>query len=89
MLTAAPAWVAAVPPNFSPAVRSIVSIYDWALQAATQLDPSLRPVRPSFTRHIYPIFEAFDQNQWVNAGFLRDLGWQAAGNDLTPRTSTA
>ena len=85
MLTAAPAWVAAVPPNFSPAVRSIVSIYDWALQAATQLDPSLRPVHPSFTRHIYPIFEAFDQNQWVNAGFLRDLGWQAAGNDLTPQ----
>lgn len=85
MLTAAPAWVAAVPPNFSPAVRSIVSIYDWALQAATQLDPSLRPVRPSFTRHIYPIFEAFDQNQWVNAGFLRDLGWQAPDNDLTPQ----
>ena len=85
ILTAAPAWVAVAPPNFSPGVRSIVSIYDWTLQVATQLDPSLRSARPSFTKHLYPLFEAFDQNQWVNAGFLRDLGWQASDNDLTPQ----
>ena len=43
-------------------------------------------MRPSFTRMIYPLFERLVQNQWVNAGFLRDFGWSSPSDFLAPDT---
>ena len=79
------AWVVVAPPNFAPGIRPIVSIYDLVLNVATQLEPAYAPARPSFQEHIYPLLESFDLNQWVNAGFLRDFGWQAGDNPIAPQ----
>ena len=35
---------------------------------------------------IYPMFERLVQNQWVNAGFLRDFGWGSPSDFLAPDT---
>ena len=35
---------------------------------------------------IYPLFERLVQNQWVNAGFLRDFGWGSPSDFLAPDT---
>ena len=35
---------------------------------------------------IYPLFERMVQNQWVNAGFLRDFGWGSPSDFLAPDT---
>ena len=79
-----PAWVVVAPPKFAPGVRPIVSTYDLVLQVASQLDPGYVPTRPSFQEHIYPLLETFALNQWVNAGFSRDFGWQADDNPIGP-----
>ena len=61
-------------------------MYDVIFEAATYLAPELRPARPSFTRMIYPLFARLVQNQWVNAGFLRDFGWGSPSDFLAPDT---
>jgi len=78
-----PAWVVVTPPKFTPGIRPIVSTYDLVLQVASQLDPGYVPATPSFQEHIYPLLETFDLNQWVNAGFSRDFGWQAVDNPIS------
>ena len=72
------AWVVVAPPNYAPGIQSVVTMYDVLFEVATSLEPELKPERPSFTRMIYPMFERLVQNQWVNAGFLRDFGWGSA-----------
>ncbi len=84
VLPVAGAWVVVAPPNYAPGIRSVVTMYDVMFQVATQLEPDLRPPRPSFTRMIYPLFERMVQNQWVNAGFRRDFGWGSPGDFLAP-----
>lgn len=81
-LPVTPAWVVAAPPNFAPGIRPIVSIYDLVLDAGAEIDPASVPAQPSFRDHIYPLFETFEQNQWVNSGFLRDFGWDADDNPI-------
>jgi hypothetical protein len=78
------AWVVVAPPNYAPGIQSVVTMYDVIFDVATQLAPELRPARPSFTRMIYPLFARLVQNQWVNAGFLRDFGWGSPGDFLAP-----
>lgn len=78
------AWVVVAPPNYAPGVHSLVTMYDLVFSTALMLDPELAPERPSFTTMIYPLFERLHQHQWVNAGFLRDFGWGAAGDPLEP-----
>ena len=78
------AWVVVAPPNYAPGIQSVVTMYDVIFEAATYLTPELRPARPSFTRMIYPLFERLVQNQWVNAGFLRDFGWGSPSDFLAP-----
>jgi len=78
-----PAWVVVAPPKFAVGIRPIGSTYDLVLQVASQLDPGYVPATPSFQEHIYPLLESFGQNQWVNAGFLRDFGWQANDNPIS------
>ena len=80
------AWAVVAPPNYAPGIQSVVTMYDVIFEAATYLAPELRPMRPSFTRMIYPLFARMVQNQWVNAGFLRDFGWGAPSDFLTPDT---
>jgi hypothetical protein len=80
------AWVVVAPPNYAPGIQSVVTMYDVIFEAATVLAPDLRPARPSFARMIYPMFERMVQNQWVNAGFLRDFGWGSPGDFLAPET---
>jgi hypothetical protein len=50
------------------------------LRGAIRLAPELAPERPSFCRQIYPLFERMVGNQWVNAGFLREVGWGSGGD---------
>jgi L-Lysine epsilon oxidase N-terminal/L-lysine epsilon oxidase C-terminal domain len=80
------AWVVVAPPNYAPGIQSVVTMYDVIFEAATTLEPELRPERPSFTRMIYPLFARLVQNQWVNAGFLRDFGWGSPSDFLAPDT---
>ena len=80
------AWVVVAPPNYAPGIQSVVTMYDLMFEVATDLEPDRRPVRPSFTRQIYPLFERMVQHQWVNAGFLRDFGWGSPGDFLAPET---
>jgi hypothetical protein len=61
-------------------------MYDLMFEVATQLVPDRRPQRPSFARQVYPLFARVVQNQWVNAGFLRDFGWSSPGDFLAPET---
>ena len=80
------AWVVVAPPNYAPGMQSVVTMYDVIFEQATHLAPDLRPAWPSFTRMIYPLFERLVQNQWVNAGILRDFGWGSPGDFLAPET---
>jgi hypothetical protein len=80
------AWVVVAPPNYAPGIQSVVTMYDVIFEQATVLVPELRPTRPSFTRMIYPLFARLVQNQWVNAGFLREFGWGSPGEFLAPET---
>ena len=80
------AWVVVAPPNYAPGIQSVVTMYDVMFEVATVLAPDLKPVRPSFTRMIYPLFARMVQNQWVNAGFLRDFGWGSPSDFLAPET---
>jgi hypothetical protein len=80
------AWAVVAPPNYAPGIQSVVTMYDVIFEQATVLEPGLAPARPSFTRMIYPLFERLVQNQWVNAGFLREFGWGSPGDLLAPQT---
>src|SRR6188472_2851393 len=80
------AWVVVAPPNYAPGIESVVTMYDLLFEVATVLAPDLRPARPSFTRMIYPLFARLVQNQWVNAGFLRDFGWNSPSDFLAPES---
>ena len=80
------AWVVVAPPNYAPGIGGVVTMYDVVFEAALRLAPELAPERPSFARQIYPLFARMVGNQWVNAGFLRDVGWGSAGDFLEPAT---
>jgi hypothetical protein len=72
------AWIVVGPPDYSPGVTPVTTMYDIAYDAACQLDPSLRPHLPSFTEDIMPLFSRLAGNQWVNAGFGKLWGWKGA-----------
>lgn len=74
-LSADSAWIIVGPPNYAPGIPAIVTGYDLVYEVATKLDPALKPARPSFYQHIYPLLERFTTNQWVNGSFARDFGW--------------
>jgi hypothetical protein len=68
-------WVVVAPPDYAPGINGAVTMHDIVYEVATEIDPSLKPDRPSFTEHIYPFFKFLTNNQWVNAGFARDFGF--------------
>lgn len=82
VLQATGAWVIVAPPNYAPGVPAIVTGYDLIFEAATKLNPGLKPAKPAFFKHIYPLLKRFTLNQWVNGGMARDFGWGST-NDFT------
>ncbi|HET9533308.1 MAG TPA: LodA/GoxA family CTQ-dependent oxidase, partial [Blastocatellia bacterium] len=79
-----PAWVIVGPPDYAPGIRSVLTLYDLLYQVAVDKEWLTPPVRPSFARHIYPLFEAFSNLQWVNAGFYLEYGWGSPDYLLDP-----
>ncbi|HEX6184857.1 MAG TPA: LodA/GoxA family CTQ-dependent oxidase [Pyrinomonadaceae bacterium] len=81
---AEPAMVAVTPPNYGPGLYGVVTMYDVVLDLFIRDDKFKLPApeRPSFWRHIFPIFERLVANQWVNGGvnFLFGVG---SPSDLT------
>ena len=84
-LRAVPGWAVCAPTNYGPGVRSVVTAYDLIAEVAIGLNPSRDVALPTFWRHIAPLFQAFDENQWVSAGFLRDFGWGVEGSPFSPQ----
>ncbi|MFN0111144.1 MAG: LodA/GoxA family CTQ-dependent oxidase [Blastocatellia bacterium] len=80
-----PAWVIVAPPDYAPGIKSIVTMYDIAYQVAVEQSWLTLPAQISFTEHIYPIFERFNNLQWVNNGFYLDFGWGSPGDFLSPQ----
>lgn len=84
---AEPAAVAVTPPNYGQGLYGPVTMYDVVYDLFCR-DPKFekqaprKPYRPSFWRHIFPIFERLVGNQWVNGGvnFLFGAG---SPSDLT------
>ncbi len=81
---AEPAMVAVTPPNYGQGLYGVVTLYDVVLDLFIRDDKFKlsAPERPSFWRHIFPIFERLVGNQWVNGGvnFLFGVG---SPSDLT------
>lgn len=63
---AAGAWVIVGPPNFAPAIDSIITLYDVLLQVAVEKLGLTLPAKPSFTRDIYPILNRATRLKWVS-----------------------
>ena len=78
------AWVIAAPPDYAPGIKSVVTMYDIAYQVAVEQRWIKLPDQISFTENIYPIFERFNNLQWVNNGFYLDFGWGSPGDFLSP-----
>jgi hypothetical protein len=81
---AEPAAVAVTPPNYGQGLYGAVTLYDVVYDLFCR-DPKFAteaPTRPSFWRHIFPIFERLVGNSWVNGGanFLFGAG---SPSDLT------
>ena len=63
----APAWVVVAPPAYAPEIRNITTWYDQAENVDVKFfNPPLTPVRPSFSRDIYPILERTVLLQWTS-----------------------
>ncbi len=67
---AEPAMVAVTPPNYGPGLYGVVTMYDvvYDLFCRDKKFKMSAPKRPSFWRHIFPIFERLVGSQWVNGG---------------------
>ena len=81
---AEPAMVAVTPPNYGQGLYGPVTLYDVVYDLFCR-DPKFAtkaPTRPSFWRHIFPIFQRLADNSWVNDGvnFLFGVG---SPSDLT------
>jgi L-Lysine epsilon oxidase N-terminal/L-lysine epsilon oxidase C-terminal domain len=77
-------WVVVAPPDFAPAINSIVTLYDVAFGAAVEKGALKPEPRPSFRRHIKPLIERAADLRWVNSFSrwqdLATIDWQALGS---------
>lgn len=71
-----PAWIVVAPPNYAPQRKSVRTMWDLMRDVAITAGMLAKPVRPSFTFDILPLFERLNGLQWVNAGFYAGFGWQ-------------
>jgi len=81
---AEPAAVAVTPPNYGQGLYGGVTLYDvvYDLFCRDPKFPTDAPTRPSFWRHIYPIFERLVGNSWVSGG-VNFLFGPGSPSDLT------
>jgi len=67
-----PACAVGAPPDFAPSVINIVTLHDVAIDVALRHllgpVPDAPSARPSFTRHIAPIFDRLAKLAWVQSG---------------------
>jgi hypothetical protein len=79
-----PSWVVVAPPDFAPAVESIVTLYDVAYQAAIEKGALSPDDVPSFRRHIKPLIERAASLRWSNNfnrwKHLAAVDWNALAN---------
>lgn len=82
------AWVAVAPPDFAPAIRGIVTMYDVALHVAVTHLSHPFPLRPSFLHHVQPILARAAALRWTHGAdewFGIDENWK----QLSSGTDTA
>ena len=81
---AEPAAVAVTPPNYGQGLYGPVTMYDVVYDLFCR-DPKFdlqAPERPSFWRHVFPIFERLAHTSWVNSG-VNVLFGLGSPSDLT------
>jgi len=84
-LTAAPAWVACIGPNFAPEIPPISTLHDVISDMNVNegwSEPVTRPL--SFVKHIYPTFRRLGLMDWVSAEANLRQGWLDVGNFNDP-----
>jgi len=79
---AEPAVVAVTPPNFGQGLRSVVTMYDVALDLAVRELGLSVPDEVEFWRDIFPILDRLAQSQWINEGIYFLFGANSP-SDLT------
>jgi len=81
---AEPAMVVVAPPNFGQGLSGVVTLYDLVYDVFCRAPQwtMTAPDRPSFWKHIYPIFERLVRCQWVNGG-IHFLFGHNSPSDLT------
>jgi hypothetical protein len=68
-IAADPAWVIVAPPDFSPAIENVVTLYDAVYDVMAGFDPRLAvsgKSKVSFTKDIYPILRRVSNMHWVS-----------------------
>ena len=85
-------WVVVAPPDFAPAVRAVVSLYDIAYQCGIDKGALQPATVPSFTQHIKPMIERTADLRWVDSwtewNDLQPLDWDALA-DPSPASQAA
>lgn len=61
-----PGWIVSGPPDFAPAVRGVVTLFDLMRDVAYTSGWMQLPAKPSFEADIKPILERANALQWVN-----------------------
>ena len=82
----ASSWVVVGPPDYAPAVESLVTLYDVQIAAARAAGWLPEPPRVSFTRDAFPVLARAVGIRWVNDLARRGHGQGAAGDLLNPAT---
>ena len=76
-IAADPAWVIIAPPDFSPAIENVVTLYDAVYNVMAGFDPRLAvsdATKVSFTKDIYPILRRVSHMHWVSKVAARRHG---------------
>lgn len=79
-------WVVVGPPDYAPAVGSIVTLHDVQVAAARAAGWLPEPEQVSFTRDVFPVLARAVGIRWVNDLARRGHGPGAAGDLLGPTT---
>lgn len=74
-IQAAGAWAIVGPPDYAPALDSVITLYDVLLQVAIDKLGLVMPAQPSFTKDIYPLLLRSINLKWVSklAGSHHDM----------------
>jgi len=83
------AWVIVGPPRFAPPLDNVVTLYDVLLQVAVDKLGLKLPVKPSFTRDIYPILLRAINMQWVSGMVTSEHAHATLAAVIPPPASTS